>query len=505
MIQSSYDDAVASPSISCNESKSTASLPSPHAPSIPTNVKGKDLFDSALWKDPRSTSVFYTFIASLRKRIREEVKQTTPTHRFIRTLRDSKRLVRCYTQNIDGLEAREGLCTDLGRGKGVRSRFAKKSLALPKVPIRQSPGGYQDGGCEVVQLHGNLETLRCTLCQKTCGWEEGGRETVLLSGKAPECFSCMLQDQDRRDRGKRGTKIGVLRPNVVLYGEEHPSGDAVSSITTHDLGFAPDVLLIIGTSLHVHGLKILIKEFAKSVHARAGGKGKVIFVNHTKPPESVWNDIIDYWICMDCDEWIGSLKRHRPDLWHIQSELKHKITKAGVQLPTPVSVKAGKSGSDEEKENAGSRLVTPSKTIGKATTNFTARMPLSDTATMPPQPVFSTLYKGLAEKSLKRKRSLTVEQLPTPPSTSRTARFWVESREVPDSEEELPQTPSKRLKPEVVIFQDPSPKRPRLEAFRQSWKVERTPLLDAQAKKIKDSRVMRAMKGKEHVRKKPVG
>lgn len=497
---------MAFPSTTCNGSKSTVPLPSPHAPSIPTNVKGKDLFDSVLWKDPRSTSVFYTFIASLRKRIREEVKQTTPTHRFIRTLRDSRRLVRCYTQNIDGLEAREGLCTDLSRGKGVRSRFTKKSLALPNGSIRQSPGGDQDGGCEVVQLHGNLETLRCTLCQKICGWEEGDRETVLLSGKAPECFSCMLQDQDRRDRGKRGTKIGVLRPNIVLYGEEHPSGDAVSSITTHDLGFAPDVLLIIGTSLHVHGLKILIKEFAKSVHARAGGKGKVIFVNHTKPPESVWKDIIDYWVCMDCDEWIGSLKRHRPDLWHIQSELRNKVTKAGVQLPKPVSVNVGKSEIDAEKENTGSRLETPSKTIGKATLKFTARrMPLSDTAKMPPQPFFSPLYTGLAEKSLKRKRSLTVEQLPTPPSTGRTARFWEESREVPDSEEDVPQTPSKRLKPEVVIFQDPSPKLPRLEAFRQSWKLERTPLLDTQAKKTKDSKVMGAIKGREHIKMKPVG
>lgn len=466
-------------------------------------MKGKDLFDSVLWKDPRSTSVFYTFIASLRKRIREEVKQTTPTHRFIRTLRDSKRLMRCYTQNIDGLEAREGLCTDLSRGKGVRSRFTKKSLAQPKAPMRHSLAD-QEGGCEVVQLHGDLETLRCTFCQKTSGWEEGGREAVLLSGKAPECFSCTLHDQDRRDRGKRGTKIGVLRPNIVLYGEEHPSADAVSSITTHDLGFAPDVLLIMGTSLHVHGLKILIKEFAKTVHAKAGGKGKVIFVNNTKPPESVWKDIMDYWVRMDCDEWVGSLKSHRPDLWHIQSELKPKVAKAGVKLPKTVSTKAVVSELDGEKENAGSRLATSSKTNSDATSNSTPkRKPLSDATRLPPQPVFSPSSTGSAEKCLKRKHSSTVKQLPTPPSTGRTARFWEESREVPDSEEDAPQSPSKRLKPEVVIFQDPSPKRPRSEAFGQSRKVERTLLLSAQAKKIKGSEASRAMKGKEHIRKKP--
>ena len=468
---------------SCKQPKHDVSLPSAHGSLIPSNVKGKDLFDSTLWKDPCSTSVFYRFIASLRKKIREEVKQTTPTHRFIRTLRDSKRLMRCYTQNIDGLETREGLCVDLSKGKGARARFTKKSISSPKFPARQMLGGDQNNGCEVVQLHGDLATLRCTSCQKTCGWEEDGREAMLLSGNAPECFSCTLQDQGRRDRGKRGTKIGVLRPNIVLYGEEHPSADAVSTITTHDLGFAPDALLIMGTSLHVHGLKVLVREFAKSVHARAGGKGKVIFVNLSRPSESVWKDIIDYWVCMDCDDWIGALKCHRPDLWHIQSELTPQVTKATCKAAQPHSIKVAKPANEEEKENPSGVLRTPPK-MKERTPTSRSRMPLSDTTETAFKRTSNSLPGSSSEKNLKRKRSMTLQQLPTPPSTGRTARFWKESREVPDSEEDFPSTPCKRSRPEVMIYQEPTPKHRRLETARRTLNTERMPLANAQARSM---------------------
>ena len=54
----------------------------------------------------------------------------------------------------------------------------------------------------------------------------------------------------------------------------------------------PDILLIIGTSLRTHGVKRLVKDFAKVIHKRAG---KVIFVNLTELAES-WDGVIDYWV-----------------------------------------------------------------------------------------------------------------------------------------------------------------------------------------------------------------
>ncbi len=295
--------------------------------STPTKLKGKDLFSSLVWKDSLSTSTFYTFIAALRRKIWVDVQQPSRAHSFIRVLRDSNRLVRCYTQNIDGLECREGLCTDLDRGKGCRTRFSKKSMQLPRTAARQLAGGVLDGGCEVVQLHGDLEVLKCSFCPATCGWDEQGREARFLMGEAPTCPSCEVLAEERRDRGKRGTRIGLLRPNIVLYGEEHPLADRIGKLSVHDLSLAPDLLLILGTSLQVHGLKLLVKEFAKSVHARGRGKGKVIFVNLSRPSESMWKNVIDYWVNMDCDEWVDSVRVHRPDLWKMQTELDVQIRK----------------------------------------------------------------------------------------------------------------------------------------------------------------------------------
>lgn len=106
--------------------------------------------------------------------------------------------------------------------------------------------------------------------------------------------------------------MGKLRPDIVLYGEEHPNAHLISPVVTHDLGLAPDLLLILGTSLKVHGLKVLVRQFAKAVHSKGG---KVVFVNFTKPPESSWGDVIDYWVAWDCDAWVGDLKEKVPALW----------------------------------------------------------------------------------------------------------------------------------------------------------------------------------------------
>ncbi|KAL8728777.1 MAG: hypothetical protein Q9166_005155 [cf. Caloplaca sp. 2 TL-2023] len=456
---------------------------------LSSNVKGKDLFDARIWKDPTSTSVFYRFIASLRQKIREEIKQTTPTHKFIKTIRDSRKLVRCYTQNIDGLEARVGLSMDLDYGKGNRLRFNKKSRAVPQVASKATPGNLTDGGCEVVPLHGDLAVLRCTLCQKTFGWEDRGREATMLKGKAPECFSCATSDQQRRDRGKRGTKIGSLRPNIVLYGEEHPAADAVGSITTHDLSLAPDVLLILGTSLHVHGLKALVKEFAKCVHARPKAKGKVIFVNLSKPSESIWKDSIDYWVSMDCDEWIGTVRRHRPDIWQLQTELKAGVVKKDVcPLPKSSSSPSGaKIAILEDKENRTAVQIqippsprksstrSKSSPLGEIHTNasyqirdqdhkadFGADIAVFNSSQSLPTPPPST-HKNTPQ-SQGRKRSRPFDEcdhlttptkrprLPASPALEHTPLR--RSSPLESSRDGLRPTPSKRKRPNIQIWED---------------------------------------------------
>ena len=426
-------------------------------PPVPKNIKGKDLFDSQLWKDPTSTSVFYTFIASLRKTIREDVKRSTPTHRFIKTIRDKRKLVRCYTQNIDGLESREGLTVEMARGKGNRGRFTKQALEKPNTVTRFQPGGDLDGGCEVVQLHGDLESLRCTLCQQTCQWQEKD-EARLLGGKAPTCHFCKILNEDRQDRGKRGTKVGSLRPNIVLYGEEHPSADAVGKITAHDLALSPDLLLILGTSLHVHGLKVLVREFAKAVHARVGGKGKVVFVNLSKPSDSAWKDVIDCWVSMDCDEWVGAMRRHRPDIWQIQRELKPTVSKGLNKTVTKPSTSAHcPARALEDKENVPAdqnEVFAPQISHPMVVVTPKKKSPLQDFAFG-----FVSQIRHVAANLTPTKmiREQDSSQLPTPPSTG--SRYKIQGRPEKRSrsdDDELLATPLKRRKPTISIWEDAS-------------------------------------------------
>ncbi|KFA53224.1 hypothetical protein S40293_09763 [Stachybotrys chartarum IBT 40293] len=325
------------------------------------NMKGKDLFDAAIWADPLRTSVFYTFATTLRQKIRDI--EPTASHHFISHLRDRGKLVRCYTQNIDQIEEKVGLSTRLTAGPGSRGRFSRRSTANaaqlsrmveevsesksntsdnangsqadddsergsqttspehPKpeqTPVKRPPSG---AGVECVFLHGSLEQLRCFLCGRVCSWDDANRESETMSGQQPECPHCVGATAAREERGKRALGVGKLRPDIVLYGEEHPSAHLISPIITHDLALQPDMLLILGTSLRVHGLKVMVREFAKAVHTRGG---TVVFVNFTKPPESSWGDIIDYWVQWDCDAWVDNLQGRIPKLWQALEPPKPK-------------------------------------------------------------------------------------------------------------------------------------------------------------------------------------
>lgn len=430
------------------------------------NLKGRDLFDASIWADPIKTSVFYTFATTLRQKARDV--SPTSSHLFLSVLRDQRKLVRCYTQNIDRLEDRIGLSTSLELGTGSRARFSAKAwrnsgstgiegkgpspkddgsvpagdegegeaglearaaasarqtqaddsrggagggeqeneiqvlqghgvppgcsesasfrAAVARVqqqtptslpaslrrpgsgsnsatptrnncgqpsnpqgqgPDEPEPGGESgrrqlpreregdfpgpepdagaplppaqtptlsapNRGVECVFLHGSLESLRCFLCGLTSSWDDNERELETLAGRQPTCPHCAGATAAREERGKRALGVGKLRPDIVLYGEEHPRSDLIGTIVQHDLSLGPDMLLILGTSLRVHGLKTVVREFAKAVHSKGG---KVVFVNFTKPPDSVWSDIIDFWVQSDCDAWVLDIKTRKPALW----------------------------------------------------------------------------------------------------------------------------------------------------------------------------------------------
>ena len=138
-------------------------------------LKGRDLFDASLFRDATSTSVFYTFISQLKRSV--DAAEPTPTHCFIKTLDTKNKLLRSYTQNIDGLEAKTGLL-------GSSSQEAKSTGKGPsKLKIRDIRN---------VQLHGDIHRVRCMSCsaEYPC---IAAHLKIFNDGVAPDCPECLAR------------------------------------------------------------------------------------------------------------------------------------------------------------------------------------------------------------------------------------------------------------------------------------------------------------------------
>lgn len=276
-------------------------------------VQGKDLFDTVLFNDPQSISIFFTFMAQLRK---YTLKATpTQTHRFIRLLKDQQKLIRCYTQNIDGLESREGLKT---KPDPETETQVSKVASRKKLNNKRSFGIYNQ--VDLVQLHGDINILKCGLCLTKFEWNPDYEKTC-LDGEAPSCPSCTAKDEARKAMGMRSRQVGALRPNIVLYGEEHPEGEAIGKLISRDSRTRPEVLLIIGTSLKVVGLRKLVKDISQTIQKNKKKNSVVVLITQSDLGLSSWDDLIDYHIKCDCDEWVRDLKMRVPDLFKLQTKI----------------------------------------------------------------------------------------------------------------------------------------------------------------------------------------
>ncbi|KAI8913376.1 DHS-like NAD/FAD-binding domain-containing protein [Gorgonomyces haynaldii] len=255
----------------------------------PTTVRGQDLFDASLFNSQQTTKLFYHFSSTLKQVV--ESAQVTKTHEFIALVQKRGKLLRCYTQNIDGLEKRVGL--DL-QGKQAH----------------------------VVQLHGDLDSVICTLCSFSQPFSDSVRDEFSL-GQAPTCPRCDKLNQDRIIRGRRQISVGTLRPNIVLYNEHHKQGDMIADLLQKDLNNQPDIVIVMGTSLKIVGIKRMIKDFANIVHERGG---HLVFIN-LDPPSKEFDGIFDFFVQMKCDDCVEQLL----DRWDKLEDQKEK-TKTERQL-----------------------------------------------------------------------------------------------------------------------------------------------------------------------------
>lgn len=153
------------------------------------------IFDYEFFKiDP---DPFYRFSSVL---LPKASLKPSPSHHFIHGLDIRKKLMRCYTQNIDGIERRMGL--------------NRKRL---------------------IECHGSLETFRCTSakCNKKCKLAKV--RGYVERGEVPYC-TC------------KGN--GVLKPDITFFGEGLPD-TFMNSL--NDSLLDADMVIVMGTSLKVGG------------------------------------------------------------------------------------------------------------------------------------------------------------------------------------------------------------------------------------------------------------
>jgi hypothetical protein len=133
-----------------------------------------------------------------------------------------------------------------------------------------------------------------------------------------------------------GDAVGMVL--ALIFANRAFMSDLTTTKLQHDLSLGSDVLLILNTSLKVHRLKAIVKEFA----TRAGSG----VVNRMKPPGSVWGDVIDYWV-----EWVLNLKNQKPSLWsqHGGEEKQERLPKASERIGKKriKRKRGGKDGPDE--------------------------------------------------------------------------------------------------------------------------------------------------------------
>lgn len=197
-------------------------------------------------------------------------KSAKPTafHHMVARLAHEGRLLRLYTQNVDGID----------------TSLIPLATATP-LPVK---GPWP----KTVQLHGGLEKMSCTKCHELSNFH-----AELFEGpEPPQCQSCLTLDRVRTENaGKRSHGVGRLRPRMVLYNEHNPDDEAIGSVTKADLRTRPDAVIVVGTTLKVPGVRRIVREMCSVVRDRRDGLA--VWINRDPEPtgkefENCWDIVV---------------------------------------------------------------------------------------------------------------------------------------------------------------------------------------------------------------------
>ncbi|KAI0445979.1 DHS-like NAD/FAD-binding domain-containing protein [Xylaria telfairii] len=215
-----------------------ATLPKEHG----LKGSGKHLFDASVYKHDSTTSSFHTMVRDLSQLVKNA--EPTPFHHLLASLSKEGRLLRLYTQNVDGLE----------------TSMEPLTTVVPLPPKGPWP--------RTIQLHGGLEKMVCSKCNEISQFDA----SLFEGPQAPLCKGCEETDNVRTSHaGKRSHGIGRLRPRMVLYNEYNPDEEAIANVFRADLRARPDAVIVVGTSMKIPGVRHMVKDMCKVTRDRRDG------------------------------------------------------------------------------------------------------------------------------------------------------------------------------------------------------------------------------------------
>lgn len=278
----------------------------------------QSLFSAQILSHPLTAGAHFQMVARLQTDVHaisktRGRKAATATHAFLSTLKRKGVLARVYSQNIDGLELHAGLTRvrmdEEGNGKGKGK-------------------GKWEG--DVVQLHGSIHDVRCSLCGYLTPCTPA-HTALFASGSTMDCPDCLEMTLLRSLAGKRSTpNRSYLRPAIVLYDESSPYADEIGELASEDLKKGPDFLLVFGSSLRIPGFKNLIKSFAAKIRERPSKGTRIVLVNKEKLGAE-WDKVFDVQIVGCCAQFSTLVeqgwKKGRPQDWQIQTTLQNLVVK----------------------------------------------------------------------------------------------------------------------------------------------------------------------------------
>jgi NAD-dependent histone deacetylase SIR2 len=232
------------------------------------------MFDAShVYKDADSTASFHQMVREMSHMTKSA--RPTPFHQMLATLAQQDRLLRLYSQNVDGIDTSiEPLAT--------------------RIPLHKEEGKWP----KTIQLHGGLDKMVCSKCHELSDFHAD-----LFDGPVPPvCTNCEELNRVRTEvAGKRSHGVGMLRPRMVLYNEHNPDDEAIGAVTREDLRKRPDAIIVVGTTLKVPGVKRIVREMCATVRDRKDGVA--IWINaEPEPSGKEFEDCWDIVVRGTCDE-----------------------------------------------------------------------------------------------------------------------------------------------------------------------------------------------------------